>query len=340
MNIAERLNALTPGARGARLGDHLTFAESGGGLIGVAGRRLFVNSVIGNDDTQDGLNIHEPKRTIQAAVDLAEDYSSIFIDGRFDEDVVTPAWASGAGAENVTIRGMSGGSGWYPNAPEWRSSDNITGIPLILRSVGWSIEGIKFRVPTTNVAVKLRYRMNDSDVYDASGPNLAACCRIVNCWFYGGGTGLTGINLLGAPYCTLIEHNYFELIVNGSGGKCITCTASPMAAPFRTMILNNIFNECEGMIDFAAQSSNSAIVAGNIFQGSSHGGYSGHKKCDMGVSGNDNTVVRNIFGGDYSITGGYRAGSGDNWVGGNYSEDLTEGEVDSTTGLVYAVPAA
>ncbi len=337
MNIAERLNALTPGARGARLGDHLTFAESGGGLIGIAGRRLFVNSVTGNDNTQDGLSIYEPKKTIQAAVDLAQDYSTIFIDGRFDEDVVGPAWASGAGAENVTIRGMSGGSGWYPNAPEWRSSNNTTGIPLILRSVGWSIEGIKFRVPTTNVAVKLRYRVNDSDVYDAVSPNLAACCRIKKCWFYGGGTGLTGINLLGAPYCTLIEGNYFELIVNASGGKCITCTESSMASPFRTFIIGNIFNEVEGMIDFNAKGTNASIIAGNILQGTAHGGYSGHWKCSLGP-GNDNTVVGNYFGGDFSLTGGYKAGSGDMWIGGNWAEDIAETEVDTTTGLVIAVP--
>ena len=111
-----------------------------------------------------------------------------------------------------------------------------------------------------------------------------------------------------------------------------------MAQPYRTQISNNIFNELDGAIDFAAQSANSSIVFGNIIQGSSHAGWSAGKKCDMGPSGNDNTVVGNYFGGDYSITGGYRAGSGDNWNGNN-CEDDGEAEVGDN-GWSIAVPAA
>lgn len=337
MNFAERINSITPGARDEKLGDRFAALE-GGALVGAAGIKLYVDSVNGNDDN-DGLSLYNAKATIQAAVDLAEDYSSIYIDGRFDEDVTTPAWASGVGAENVRIIGMNGGAGFYPNVPEWRSSNNTTGIPLIMRSVGWSIERIKFRVPTTNVAVKLRYRVTDADAYDAASPNLAACCRILGCWFYGGGTGLTGINLLGAPYCTIIDGNYFSFIHNASVGKAITCTESSMAQPFRTQISNNIFNENDSAIDFASKSANSSMIFGNILQGSSHSGWSAGKQCDMGPSGNDNTVVRNIFGGDYSITGGYRAGSGDNWIG-NICEDVAETEVGTDNGHSIAVPAA
>lgn len=337
MDVYERLNRMCSAAGKAALGDALAAAEAGSGLVGVAGQKFYVDSVNGNDDTNDGKTIFEAKKTIQAAVTLAEDYSTIFITGRFDEDVTTDPWASGAGPENVKIVGMDGGIGFYPNVPEWRSSNNTTGIPLILRSVGWSIENIKFRVPTTNVAVKLQYRVTNADVYDATSDNLAACCRIKNCWFYGGGTGLTAINLVGAPYCTLIEGNYFELIVNGAGGKCITCTESSMANPFRTMIIGNVFNECEGHVDFNAKGANASIVAGNIFQGTSHGGYTG-KKLDLGgANGNDNTVVGNYFGGDFSITGGYQAGTGDMWIGGNWAEDIAEGEV-SVNGHVIAVP--
>lgn len=335
--IYDRLNNMCPAANGLRLGDEVQAAR--GGLKSFAGNHLFVDSVNGLD-ANDGLSWGEAKLTIQAAVDLVTDYGSIEIAGRFDEDVTTPAWASGDGAENVTIRGMDGGSGFYPNAPEWRSSNNTTGIPLILRSVGWSIERIKFRVPTTNVAVKLRYRVDDDDVYDATSDNLAACCRILGCWFYGGTTGQTGINLLGAPYCTIIDGNYFSLIHQGDdSGKCITCTESSMASPFRTQISNNIFNEVDAAIDFSAKSANASHIFGNIIQGSSHSGYSAGKKCDLGPSGNDNTVVGNYFGGDFSITGGYRAGSGDMWIGGNWAEDIAETEV-SANGHVIAIPAA
>lgn len=336
--IFDRLNNMCPAAKTLRLGDELQLARSGM-RIGNAGIMLFVDSVNGNDGN-DGLSWGEAKATIQEAVDLATDYSWIFITGRFDEDVTTPAWASGAGAENVKIIGMDGQGGFYPNVPEWRSSNNTTGIPLILRSVGWTVEGIKFRVPTTNVAVKLQYRVTDADVYDATGDNLAACCSIVGCWFYGGATGKTAINLVGAPYCTVIQGNYFSFIHQaGNAGKAITCTESSMASPYRTMILNNVFSELDGAIDFNAKGSNAGIVSGNIIQGASHAGWSSGKKCDMGSGGNDNTVVGNYFGGDYSITGGYQAGSGDNWAG-NYSMDVGETEVEAVSGLSSVIPAA
>ena len=334
MDQYERWNRMCP-AGSAGLGDAVSFAESGG-LVGLAGRKLFVNSVNGNDNN-DGLSINEAKATIQAAVDLAQSYSSIFITGRFDEDVVGKDWGDD-GIENVKIIGMDGGVGWYPNVPEWRSSNNTTGIPLILRAPGWSVERIKFRVPTTNVAVKLQYRVTDADVYDASGDNLAAVCRILGCWFYGGLTGKTAINLVGAPYNTLIQGNYFSLIHQGdNSGKCITCTESSMASPYRTHIIGNVFNEVDGAIDFSDKSANGSIITGNVIQGSSHAGYSAGKKCDLGPSGNDNTVYGNFFGGDYSITGGYRAGSGDSWMG-NIAFDKAEGEVEAS-GHTNAIPA-
>ena len=82
MNFAERVNSLTPGARGVLLGNRIADLE-GGALDGVAGIKLYVNSVTGNDDQNDGLSLYEAKATIQAAVDLAEHYSTIYIDGYF-----------------------------------------------------------------------------------------------------------------------------------------------------------------------------------------------------------------------------------------------------------------
>ena len=332
----DRLNKMCSAAGALRLGDEMQYARSSG-RVGGAGTMLFADSVNGNDNN-DGLSWGEAKATIQEVVDLAVDYSWIFLTGRFDENVITPAWASGAGAENVKIIGMDGPGGFYPNVPEWRSSNNTTGIPLIVRSVGWTVEGIKFRVPQDNVAVKLRYRVDDNDSYDAVHANLAACCQIVGCWFYGGGTGKTAINLVGAPYCTTISGNYFSLIHQGDdSGKCITCTESSMASPFRTEISYNRFNEVDGAIDFNAKGANSSLVIGNIIQGASHAGYSAGKKCDMGSGGNDNTVVGNYFGGLYTIAAGYQAGSGDNWIG-NYVFDVSEATVENLSGLSSVIP--
>jgi hypothetical protein len=58
-----------------------------------------------------------------------------------------------------------------------------------------------------------------------------------------------------------------------------------------------------------------------------------------GTSSGGNCVIGNVMQGDYSNTGGYSAGaSGDCWMG-NFADDVSETEVD-TTGLTIAVPAA
>jgi hypothetical protein len=53
-----------------------------------------------------------------------------------------------------------------------------------------------------------------------------------------------------------------------------------------------------------------------------------------------NVVRANHFCGDYSTaSNSYKAGTNDSWVG-NFSDDLTETEVTSTSGITIAVPAA
>jgi hypothetical protein len=57
-----------------------------------------------------------------------------------------------------------------------------------------------------------------------------------------------------------------------------------------------------------------------------------------GATGGCNLVTKNLLGGDYSNTGGYTAGTDDNWTG-NYADDVSETEVDAS-GLTITVPAA
>jgi hypothetical protein len=52
--------------------------------------------------------------------------------------------------------------------------------------------------------------------------------------------------------------------------------------------------------------------------------------------GDDNHVVGNYFGGDYSIAGGYRGGAADEWYG-NFSPDIAEAEV-ADNGIVILPP--
>lgn len=314
-NEFTKLNTMCPAANRAKLGDQLQFASSLG-RVGTAGSKYFVDSVNGSD-ARDGTSWDQSFATIQAAVDVVNDYGWIFITGRFDESVVTPTWNAGAGAENVKIVGMDGGPGDYPNTPEWRSGGSGEDC-LVIRSVGWSVERVKFRVPVNAAAIKNLHRHTDADVYDASSPNFAPNMAISNCWFYGGATGKYGIELWGVAYYLSIVGNYFTLIHEaGNTARAIKSAGSSFAAAREIHILYNHFAECDGYIDFSTHGINAGWIHGNTLQ--VQNAYNSDPKIDLGGAFGENLVSGNYLGGSYTIADGYVDGAaGDDWAG-NFS---------------------
>lgn len=327
------LNRMCPAAEVAKLGDQVQFASSMG-RVGTAGKKLFVDSVNGSD-ANDGSSWELAKSTIQAAVDLATDYSWIFITGRFDESVVTPTWNSGAGAENVKIVGMDGGPGHYPNVPEWRSGGSGEDC-LIIRSVGWSVSRVKFRVPVNAAAIKNLHRFTDADAYDASSPNFAPDMEIVNCWFYGGATGLYGIELWGVAYYINIVNNYFSLLASSGNARCIKCLNSSWAAAREPHIIGNHFAESDGYVDFSIGGINAGWIHGNTFQ--AQNAYNSDPKLDLSGGFGENLVSGNTFGGSYTTADGYLPATGDDWAG-NFSMHTGATGIGDN-GISVAVPTS
>ena len=315
MSAVTRLNQMCPAANNAKLGNELQFAASLG-RVGTAGTKYYVDSVNGSD-ARDGKSWDQAFATIQAAVDVVDSYGWIFITGRFDESVVTPVWNSGAGPENVKIVGMDGGPGLYVNAPEWRSGGSSEDC-LVVRGVGWSVERIKFRVPATASAIKNLHRYTDADVYDASSPNFAPNMVVSNCWFYGGGSCLHGIELHGVAYYIEIVGNYFTLIHNaGATARAIKDAGVGWAAAREIHIGGNHFAECDGYIDFSGGGINAGWIHGNTLQ--VQNSYNSDPKIDLGGKYGENLVSGNYLGGEYTIVDGYVDGAaGDDWAG-NFS---------------------
>lgn len=327
------LNDMCPAANRAKLGDQVQLASSMG-RIGNAGKKLFVDSVNGSN-TKDGSSWDLAKSTIQAAVDLATDYSWIFITGRFDESVVTPAWDASVGAENVKIVGMDGGPGDYVNAPEWRSGGSGEDA-LIIRSVGWSVERVKFRVPVNAAAIKLLHRHTDADAYDASSPNFSPNFYIHHNWFYGGGTGLYGIEMWGMPYYGSITGNYFSLLASSGNARCIKCLSSSWAAAREIHILGNHFAESDGYVDFSVGGINAGHIHGNTFQ--VQNAYNSDPKLDLSGGFGENLVSGNWMGGSYTTADGYVPATGDDWAG-NFSMHVGATGIGDN-GISVAVPTS
>ena len=215
--------------------------------------------------------------------------------------------------------------------PQWASVDGTATPAAILGCLGWTVSSIRFVCPTGIDAVVIP---NTQAPYTANDVGIRT--HIISCYFDGQLTGLSGINLHGAPYDVQIEDCLFSNIANaGNTALAIRSTNTGFANPRAIRLLNNDFYDCDA---YVVLSLNGSIVKGNTFNSSTLGGAA---MLDLrGGTLGENVVVGNYLGGDYSNTGGYYANAGNpgNWVG-NFAEDVAEGEVGDN-GITVAVPAA
>ena len=200
----------------------------------------------------------------------------------------------------------------------------------MLGAVGWRITGFRFYVPSAAAGIVVPCTQAP---YGASAIGIRTV--IDNCYFDGSVyTGLYGIDLHGAPYNVNIINNIFAFM-NGGTSFGIASTNTGYADAYRAYIANNWFHESDGGID---ASLNVSVVANNIFQDGGVTTMTTPLDLRAGTRG-ENVVTGNVFGGDYSNTGGYYANAANpgNWVG-NVAEDVAEAEVGDN-GFTIAVPA-
>ena len=205
-----------------------------------------------------------------------------------------------------------------------------SGDALTIDQSGWVVDGFHFQPSSTGAGVHLTWTAGSGaeDTY------------IQNCFFDGRwGTGLYGIELEGAPANVTIQGNRFAEF--STGEPCIVVRSCNQASPYQNHVFNNTFQESVEYITNIAEGYNACVFMGNVFAQATGILAATTTYIDLGGPGfGYNVVTQNIFGGDYSNTGGYTAEAAgtDNWVG-NLAFDVVEAEV-SDSGITIAEPAA
>lgn len=326
-----QLNVMCPGAAGASLGNVVY------GLPPRYGNEWFVDVNSGSDGN-DGRSWEEAYTTIQKAVDMAETGDTIFVaPGVYTEDIVTRDYNADVPQNDVKLVGCSGGGRpWRPIV----TASTITEPALLLQAARWTVSSLRFKCRASNYGIRAVY--DDS----GSGGDNAMQATIEDCIFTQMGSGGTtyamgGIDLRGAPQECTIRRNFFEFLHNAaSDARCIANSDSHFAIPYRTHILDNIFQDCDRAIDFGERTAgaNGSIVVRNIIGGT--GKFVDMNVCiDMGqdTNGGANLVMGNWLGGTYSHDGGYWESGG---VGGEDIWDANYAEIAAANsgGMTDALP--
>lgn len=296
----------------------------------------FVNARHPNaSDGNDGRSSDSPKLTINGALQqiLTDDTgwtnalrgTRVWIyPGSYTESLDYESYNDGP--NYVHLVGVSGsGLGWGVSwAPATADDPQIS-----LGAFGWTFENIYFdctlHTGSGGAGIVLHH-------LDIGSEDVAIFTTVRNCWFYGGTTGLCGIQSFGCYEVSILgcKFNFFH---HASKGTAIKCSSAPYAYPYRNVIAGNIFHNNDRHLDYYA---NGSQVINNVFRKTGYA-YTADRVAYL-TGGDDNMWVGNFFEGDYSNTGGYKMGAND-FAFGNFSDDTAEAEVD-TTGLVIAVPAA
>jgi len=298
-------------------------------IVGGGDHRIFyVDPAHPNaSDSNQGTDPQYPFATMTACLTAATNpliaaFDTVYLCSDLTESVITPDYS--VGPSNINIIGA--GTTLY--APYWDSDDNAAAC-LDIRAPGYRVKNIRFGGPTTAPCVWLRCTVPNAD-------DISIFSVIEDCQLYGQETGLSGIDLFGAPYEVKIRRCEFCFFHNAGGTACaITATNTAWADPCRIKIEDCIFYENDNHID---ASFNVSVIKNNVFI--SQGQYPATINVDLrGGTRGENAVVGNQFPDDYSQPGGYwaNAGAPGCWAG-NFSEDTAEAEVGDN-GLTTAPPA-
>jgi hypothetical protein len=290
-------------------------------------------------DDSGGIDPDSPLATLQALINrtaafnagtggfepILRQHDTIYVSGNIAETVIIPG-------VNVPTYVSIVGAG-NDHAPTWTAA-TAPETALTIRREGWTVAGFTFEVGTAGVAIELDEVPGSS--YSAYKTTIRDC-RLDGLW-----GGLYGINLVGAPHRVVIENCEFLEFRRGDGSAfAVIVTDSSHVNPYECHMRDCVFWENENHVGSLGglHAWNLSTFVRNIF----HKGALIPSTIQLDLRGGSqglNIVTRNTFFGDYSNPGGYYANAGapDYWMG-NFSDDVTEVEVDTTTGLTIAPPA-
>jgi len=256
------------------------------------GRTLFVDGNRGADGNS-GKAAGRSYGTMAKALANASSGDTIYLRGNVTENVTAPA-----GLFDITIIGAgnrprhadahTGNNGY--SAATWKASSQTDPL-LVLRQQGWTIRNILFDCPTSDAGIQLI-----RDAASGDSERDSSHSRILDCRF---ASGATGILISGTE-------NIFNVEVAGCQFNDLTdAIDSPGAYAHRWDIHDNIFMANTNHIDSGFTQ---ATIRNNNF------GKFTTMSIDL-TGGANNCLYGNHFSGTYSISGGYKAGTDDEWSG-------------------------
>lgn len=305
---AAAINGLMPGNQNLQIGDKLKAALDAS--LFAPGNRWYANSAVsasGDGGAWDGA-----KKTMAEVVAAASDGDTIYMKGTFTEAVTCSKKLAFIGCgptyDNCT---------WMESAAG-QTLVTLTGADCLFRN-------IRFRIPTTG---GIGISMTNSDY-----------TIIENCYFQGRSGSYYGIYVAGGSSCKILGNTFAYLNTATYGGAIIG--HSTTAIPSGWEVAGNTFHSNLRHVYCAMRQS---FVHDNLLQeiglDNDNTDLTATVKLDIygEVAGAQyNTVTRNEFRGTYSISGGYKAGTNDNWYG-NKSDKVSATGV-TAEGTTTAVPA-
>lgn len=182
---------------------------------------------------------------------------------------------------------------------------------LTVLARGWRISGFEFECPTGAAGIQL----------DHTNGN-AAYTHIDNCHFTG---GKYGVDAIGAPNYVRISNNMFSLLQT-AGAIALGATAGANCNVW--VVDGNLFvANINHIVFIAASAPYSGTWFNNILHDTWVPGGAVTSAMDLTTSAGSNVIFHNFFGGTFSIAGGYRGGSTDEWFA-NFSAQGIDYETD------------
>ena len=251
-------------------------------------------------------------KTIAAAVAKATDGDTIYVRGTqtdYDESVTITK-------DMISLIGISS----HVKDLGWTADTDAT--ILTITGDGCVVDGFLFRPDGATSGIAIDISSAVAATYNAENTIIRN-----NLFKSTGATCAYAIKADGSPDYVRVINNHFTHV--GYGIYCGATCNSPATGWY---ITGNYFSDaCTYGVYLPARR---CLIAENYFNAISAPvlnilGY--------GSSGTFNSVARNHFGGDYSITGGYIPGTSDVWTG-NWATDVGEAEVEALSGAISVVP--
>jgi len=267
------------------------FLERGPGDV------LYADASTGSDDN-DGTSWTRAKATIGACLALVDEGGTVYINGKFKEQLVLSNLLGGVSIIGAATRLPSYADAPWASGGTWLAPDSPAATtPLLeLRSQGCTLENILFDAPSDAAAVKLsRNALSGNSEYDASH------VHIKNCRFTG---GATGIEDAAGCYGGILEDCRFHQLTHAFKN-----TSTAVDVPTNWIIQRNWFvNNTNHIVNSLKWS----LVQDNFFGVFTTTSLSFR---GAGTNGTVNIVTKNYLSGTYSENGGYKDGVGDEWAG-------------------------